>query len=233
MDDELDHLGLYLRENNYSMYASRLVQSEITPPRFYGYRKPIDEYYDAVFRGKEATLPGQKMPTRLAEIIKFLGTSSLRRRSEIVSFLLDSSGDYRETIADAIEQQLHDNAVLGRMKPISTYGNRAFTLFTWSPPVPRDAVFAREHTMAALAAVGDPNRLLLELEYTAQDTVTAVHWQRISLLVLSDNEVARIQAKAAELRARRLQDARQYGKIRRNDPCPCGSGRKYKRCCRP
>ena len=87
--------------------------------------------------------------------------------------------------------------------------------------------------MAGLAAVGETNCLLLELEYTAQDTVTAVHWQRISLSVLSDNEVARIQAKAPELRARRLQAARQHGKIRRNDPCPCGSGRKYKRCCRP
>ena len=233
VDAELDHFGLYLRENNYSMYASRLVQSETTPPRFDGYQKPLDEYYDAVFRGEEATLPRQKMPPRLAEIIKFLGTSSLRCRSEIVSFLLDASGEHRETIANAIEQQLHDNAALGRVKPISTYGNHAFTLFTWSPPVPRDAVFAREHTMAALAAVGETSRLLLELEYTTQDTVAAVHWRCLSLSGLSDNEVARIQGKATELRARRLQDARQRGKIRRNDPCPCGSGRKYKRCCRP
>ncbi|MFN5684903.1 SEC-C metal-binding domain-containing protein, partial [Bradyrhizobium sp.] len=22
-----------------------------------------------------------------------------------------------------------------------------------------------------------------------------------------------------------------FGKIGRNDPCPCGSGKKYKRCC--
>ncbi len=233
VDDELDHLGLYLQENNYSMYASKLMQSATTPPRFYGYRKPIDEYYDAVFRGEEVTLPRQKMPARLTEIIKFLGTSSLRGRSEIVSFLLDASGERRETIANAIEQQLHENAALGRAKPRSAYGDHAFTLFTWSPPVPRDAVFAREHTMAALAAASETSQLLLELEYTAQDTVGAVHWRRISLSGLSVNKVARIQAKGSELRARRLQGARKRGKIRRNDPCPCGSGRKYKRCCRP
>ena len=27
------------------------------------------------------------------------------------------------------------------------------------------------------------------------------------------------------------QKVREYPKIRRNDPCPCGSGKKYKQCC--
>ena len=233
VDDELDHLGLYLHENNYSMYVSNLVQSESAHLTFDGYRTPIDEYYSAVFRGEEATLPKQEMPARLSEIIEFLGTSTLCGRSEIVSFLLDSSGDYRETIANAIKQQLHDNATLGRLKPISTYGDHAFTLFTWSPPVPRDAVFAREHTMAVLAAAGEKSRLLLELEYSDQDTVEAVYWRRLSLAALPDAEVARIQARATALRVRRVAAARKRGKIERNDPCPCGSGRKYKRCCRP
>ena len=78
VNDELDHLGLYLRENNYSMYASNLTQSKPTHLSFDGYRKPIDEYYSAVFRGEPATLPRQEMPARLAEIITFLGASSLR-----------------------------------------------------------------------------------------------------------------------------------------------------------
>ena len=233
VNDELDHFGLYLRENNYSMYAANLVQSESTHLTFDGYRTPIDEYYSAVFRGEEAAPPRQKIAARLAEIIKYLGTSSLRGRSQTVSFLLDMSGAYRETIANAIEQQLRDNAALGRVKPLSTYGNHAFTLFTWSPPVSRDAVFAREHTMAVLAAAGETSRLLLELEYSDQDTVTAVHWRRLSLTDLPHAEVARIQTKAAALRVQRVAAARKRGKIGPNDPCPCGSGRKYKRCCRP
>ena len=233
VNDELDHLGLYLRENNYSMYAANLVQSDSTRFTCEGYRTPIDEYYNAVIRGEETTLPKQEMPTRLAEIIKFLGTSSLRGRSEIVSFLLDSSGDYRKIITNAIEQQLFDNAALGRVRPISTYGNHAFTLFTWSPPVARDAIFAREHTMAVLAAAGETSRVLLELEFSDQDTVAAVHWRRLNLAGLSDAEVARIQAKGAALCAQRVAAARKRGKIGRNDPCPCGSGKKYKRCCRP
>ena len=155
VNDELDHLGLYLRENNYSMYASNLTQSKPTHLSFDGYRKPIDEYYSAVFRGEPATLPRQEMPARLAEIITFLGASSLRGRSGIVSFLLDSSGTFRKTIANAIDQQLLDNATLRRAKPLSTYGNQAFTLFTWSPAVPRDALFAREHEGCVGSSGGD------------------------------------------------------------------------------
>lgn len=233
VNDEIDHLGLYLRENNYSMQASDLAQAESTPPAFVGYGEPIDEYFAAVFCGEEAALPRQAMPPRLAEIIKFLGTSTIRGRSEIVSFLLNANSDTRKNISDQIEQQLHDNTALGRSKPVSTYGNHAFTLVTWSSPVSRDAVLAREHTLIVIAASGETSRLLLELEYSDQETLTAVHWQRLSLAHLADTEVARIQAKAAALLVQRVAAAQEQGKIGRNSPCPCGSGKKYKRCCRP
>jgi len=70
--------------------------------------------------------------------------------------------------------------------------------------VPRDALFAREHTMAVLAAAGETNRLLLELEYSDQDTVVGVHWRRLSLAGIADTEVARVQAKGVALRAQRV-----------------------------
>ena len=230
VDDELDHLGLYLRENNYSMYASDLMRSQPGRLAFEGYRTPIDEYYGAIVRRQSAPLPRQDMPTRLAEIIEFLGRSHLRGRSEIVAFLLDSSGAVRKKIAKTIELQLRDNTLLGRVKPASTYGSHAFTLFTWSAAVRRDLILAREHTMAVLAAVGETERPLLELEYSNEATVTAVHWGWVSLAGLTDVETARIRRKAATLRGQRLAEGLARG-IGRNDRCPCGSGRKYKRCC--
>lgn len=44
-----------------------------------------------------------------------------------------------------------------------------------------------------------------------------------------------ILKKIAQLRASRppATTPTRHGKIGRNDPCPCGSGRKYKRCCGP
>jgi preprotein translocase subunit SecA len=233
VNDELDHLGLYLRENNYSMYASKLTQSKPTHLQFDGYRKPIDEYYSAVFRGEKASLPRQDMPARLADVISFLGHSTLPRRSEIASFLLDANGSYRKRIGAAIDQQLRDNIALRRVKPMSAHGDLALTLFTWSPAVPRDAGFALEHTMGVLAAAGETSRPLLELEYSEQDTLVGVYWRRVSLNGLTEAEIARAQARGVALRAQRLTAAHERGKIGPNDRCPCGSGKKYKKCCRP
>ncbi len=232
VNDELDHLGLYLRENNYSLYAANLAQSKPTRLTFEGYRSPIDEYYSAAFRGEAAILPKQDMPSPLAKVIEFLGTSSAQNRAEIVSFLLDASGMYRKIIANAIEVQLHDNAVAGRVRPMSARGNHALTLFVWSPEVPRDSAFAQEHTMTVLAAAGETSRPLLELEYSGPDTLKADHWRRLTLAGTSDVDVTRFQANATALRAQRVAAARMKGKIGVNDQCPCGSGKKYKRCCR-
>jgi hypothetical protein len=52
VNDELDHLGLYLRENNYSMYVSNLMQSEPARLMFTGYQTPIDEYYSKSFAAR-------------------------------------------------------------------------------------------------------------------------------------------------------------------------------------
>nr|WP_244558449.1 SEC-C metal-binding domain-containing protein [Tardiphaga sp. OK246] len=47
---------------------------------------------------------------------------------------------------------------------------------------------------------------------------------------LANEELEHIKAASLSLRRRRINDARAKGKIGRNEPCPCGSGKKYKRC---
>ena len=42
---------------------------------------------------------------------------------------------------------------------------------------------------------------------------------------------AEAEVEAAPLRPKPAPFVRQMGKIGRNDPCPCGSGKKYKHCC--
>ena len=39
------------------------------------------------------------------------------------------------------------------------------------------------------------------------------------------------QAKAGEGEVKKAKTVRSGGKVGRNDPCPCGSGKKYKKCC--
>jgi preprotein translocase subunit SecA len=231
LNDEMDHFGLYITKNNYSQYAAELVGGQPTTLNLVGYSTPVDKYYDAVVRGAAPILPKQKMPQRLAEIVDFLANAVMPRRSELASFLLDAGADFRAELAAAIDQQLRVNLELRRPRPLSIYGEMRLTLYTWSPAAPREAATAVEHTRVVMLAAGEDSRPLIELEYTAEGVLTDVHWQRVKLVGLSSPELDRLRAKGAALREQRVSAARRRGKIGPNERCPCGSGRKYKKCC--
>lgn len=61
---------------------------------------------------------------------------------------------------------------------------------------------------------------------------TMPRFKSLANRIVKDREIASEQdriAKAKELKMRQLQASSQ--KVGRNDPCPCGSGKKYKKCC--
>lgn len=47
---------------------------------------------------------------------------------------------------------------------------------------------------------------------------------------LNPDQMKKLQAMLAQYH-KPVQQVRKFGKIGRNDPCPCGSGNKYKNCC--
>jgi hypothetical protein len=230
LDDELDHLGLYLSDNNYSLSAAKLAAGRPSKITFNGYRTPIDKYYETVLHGEPAVPPSQQMPEKLAEIVRFLSTSGINGSSEPASFLLDANGEYRAQLAAGIDEQLRGHHDLGRPLPLSTYGDLSLTLFAWSPLVRREAAFAVEHTQVVMAANDENSRPLLELEYAADGTLCGVHWQHIGLSDLSAAELERLSEAGSSLRGRRVAKVEAMRKIGRNEKCPCGSGKKYKQC---
>lgn len=230
LNDEMDHLGLYLSTNNYAQYASEIAVGGPSRINFSGYRKRIDEYYNRILEGKTATIPKQDMPPRLAEIIALLGLSQMPNRSAAASFLLDSDGNFRVKLAEIIESQLSDNQALRRTRFLSFYDEMPFNLFCWSPRAPRQEAVAFEHVQTVMAANSEASRPLLELEYTAAGVLEAVHWQRVEIAGLSQAKRVQLQAAGRALCERRLSAARMQGKIGANELCPCGSGRKYKKC---
>jgi preprotein translocase subunit SecA len=231
LNDEMDHLGLYLRQNNYSQYAAALVRGgKMAKLNFVGYRDHVDAYYSAIIRGDQPVLPRQEMPPRLAEIVSFLSESNVRGRSELASFLLDASGEFRRDLATSIDGQLRKNRELGRTLPLSTYGDMRLTVFVWSPASPKQAANGVEHTQVVMAANNETARPLVELEYTAEDALSSVHWQQVTLTGLSAPELDRVRAAGVELKKQRVAAVEKERKIGPNERCPCGSGRKYKRC---
>jgi len=73
---------------------------------------------------------------------------------------------------------------------------------------------------------------MIELEYDAENTIVDVHWCHVSLEGLSATERARSEEDGNALRRQRVAAAMRDHKVGVNEPCPCGSGKKFKKCCR-
>ena len=48
---------------------------------------------------------------------------------------------------------------------------------------------------------------------------------------ISNDQMKRFQAMAKAWQEAHTQKVRKFDKVGRNDPCPCGSGKKFKNCC--
>lgn len=229
LNDEMDHFGMYVTENNYTQYAEELSESA-DRMQFDGYTTPVNEYFSAVLAGETVQKPRQKMPQRVAEIVDLLASSNEHGRAELSSFILDGAGDWRDTLASSIETALKENKELKRSRPLSSYGGMEMTQFVWSPDAPRNAEGAIEHARVVMLADNKTNRRLVELEYDEDGKLLGAHLCHVTVAGVSDAEVERLRSKGVALQRRRIANAQAEGKIGRNDQCPCGSGKKWKKC---
>jgi preprotein translocase subunit SecA len=229
LNDEMDHFGMYITENNYTQYAEELSENA-DKMQFDGYTTPVNEYFNAVLVGDAPPKPRQKMSCRIAEIVDLLGASNAPHRAELSSYILDGAGDWRDTFASSIENALKENKELKRSRPLSSYGGMEITQFVWSPDAPRNAEGAIEHTRVVMLADNKVDRRLVELEYDKDGKLFGAHLRHVTLAGVSGAEIERLRAKGVALQQRRIANAQAKGKIGRNDQCPCGSGKKWKKC---
>jgi preprotein translocase subunit SecA len=229
LNDEMDHFGMYITENNYTQYAEELSENA-DKMQFDGYTTPVNEYFSAVLVGDSPPKPRQKMPRRIAEIVDLLGTSNEPHRAELSSYILDGAGDWRDTFASSIENALKENKELKRSRPLSSYGGMEWTQFVWSPDAPRNAEVAVEHTRVVMLADNKAVRRLVEFEYDKDGKLFGAHLRHVTLAGVPDAEVELLRAKGVALQQQRIASAQAKGKIGRNDQCPCGSGKKWKKC---
>ena len=229
-DDELDHLGMYLKYNNYVSYANSLKDTPETRINFHGYRLDVDNYFSDKLNYPELASPLiQKMPVRLMEIIKVLSTNQQKGRTRISSFLLDCAKKCRKTIIDNIDLVLVKQKETQCPFPLSLYGDVKLTVFCWQESCfSRNEKFVLEHSRSAMLAVNDPTRLVIELFYSDELILEKVEWSDISMDEIPSLELDRLKELANNLKKSRNQKT---GKLGRNDPCSCGSGKKYKKCC--
>lgn len=234
-DDELDHLGLYLKHNHYSTYAREMKGESIARINFIGYRSSVDRFFGERMHDPSAPCPlKQDIPARILEIVEFLSHCGKHGRAEVAAYLLDLDTEGREAVSKNIDDELLRQPTTKLAKPLSMHGRGVdLTVFCWTDSyAARRADLALDHARTVSLVNEDRQRLLLELSYTDAGILRDVDWHRVDLAGIPLIELPKLRANANELRRKRIANATPAkGKIQRNDRCPCGSGKKYKRCC--
>jgi hypothetical protein len=234
LEDELDHLGMYFEHNHYATYANDMRGDERnTRLTFAGYRDKIDRFFQGRLSDPSLVCDlGQNVPQRIAEMVSLLASKpAAGGRARLASAIMDWGGDRRDRVAAWIDQELATHPTSRRPQPVSVIGDDPATAYCWSPLVPRNAAAALEQARAVLLLHGDEKRLLLELTYDAQLSLYDVAWTWITRDSIPEAERPRLETEANDLRRARVARALQAGAIGRNDQCPCGSRKKFKKCC--
>jgi hypothetical protein len=235
LNDELDHLGLYLEHNNYAMHADEIHNTYATGTFiFNGYRSEIDRFLSTVAQERSyPATPTQKMPSRLREAIDFLDNSDLPLRALIASYLLDLGGDWREQLFNWVEDEINIIPARGRCVPVSTHGETRLTIFVGiSGQTQLNRDLALRHAKTVMVGVQEIDRTILLLHYSEKGILNHLDYTLLNAKEISPDELENFKIAAEQLKEKRIIQSRiQLGKIGRNEPCPCGSGKKYKRCC--
>lgn len=229
--DEMDHLGLYLDRNAYA--STPLNKSGANKIFYHGFSSKIDEYYAKKLEDKNTLCPlKQDMPKRLDEIINALARNKKLGRRKAASALLDCGGEWRDNIASSIDQVLVRQRERGIIQPIATLGETKINIVCWDPSISETINgFARDHCYATMLIAEESERTLFELFFNVQLELVGIDFEHLRSIDISHDEIERLKLLSAEIKAQRWSKAAQGVKIGRNQLCPCGSGKKYKKCC--
>ncbi len=196
----------------------------------------MDRFFTRKLTEGDVTFEQAKLsPPILAAMVSALSRSQrlgrFRAAERLLGFGADERAQLQEGIVRELEEQRHRRR--RRAKAISTRGSDGVTIFCWRTPwAPRASDLAWEHTCAVAGVHDDRERLLLELTFDEHQQITDIDWRWVDAQAVSGPMREPLRREAEALRSTRIAEARsEVGKIGRNDPCPCGSGRKWKKCC--
>jgi len=233
-NDELEHISLYLTHNRYVDLADSLHPADKVSPT--GFLKQIDQYYhDLMIDPGSAKKPSQKLPSRMREVLDFLEDSELQGRAKVATYLLDMSGENRRSFSAGIEEAIRRQKVKERLIPFSFFGETKITVFCCIEgiAVPPDE-WKRDYVLAFLLRSNDKERLSLSLFLDVDAKLIKLEYEFLSATDMPSNrmqEIKALSAKQANDYVRAYLNETGKKKIGRNEVCPCGSGKKYKKCC--
>lgn len=221
LNDELDHLGLYIEYNDYTMYSSTLESERID---WNGYRSKIDEYYCKKYNSSDAIKPKQNLPARIIEIIDFLNKNYqyYNNSIDIACMILDLSFDTKEELNARIEFLIRSKDE----KILFMKGEEINYSFIVKTEKFLDMKEIDKHIYATMIPTREKSRSLFIMEYKFGNLIN-LKYKEYFLSDLSQDEYKDCNKLKDIIIGKRISK----NKVGRNDPCPCGSGKKYKKCC--
>ena len=141
------------------------------------------------------------------------------------------SGDARNELAQMIDEAINRTQKRFLPQPFSVIGEAKISGYCHLPELSFGSSFnIKEHILANMFLLNESERLLLELHFD-----TDLQLKNVGYCFLISEDIDKygrgiIEDAAKKLAHQRIEKAREKQKIGRNDPCPCGSGKKYKNC---
>jgi len=190
-----------------------------------GFSQPIDEYYLSIDGSLEKEIPKPSFlnKCKTKKIVKKIETTNKENSTILSKFLMSYDEQHQLEIDKQVSNILNKQRKNFSMSLNSE--NKGFTFIHDSYENKKDMEFyckvmSYEHKINNWFLIFvdglTPDNLKLDFKYFYFDN--------------KYDEV--LEKEVCELRGRRLlQTATIVKKVGRNEPCPCGSGKKYKKCC--
>ena len=88
-----------------------------------------------------------------------------------------------------------------------------------------------DYAASILLANGEKDRMMLSFRFDANYVLQSVNARSIDIDQIPPSRIDELKSRGEQMGDFRVvKYKREHGKIGRNQPCPCGSGRKYKKC---
>jgi hypothetical protein len=233
--DELDHIGLYFQFNRYVTQAEDMLSNNsMESIGWDGYRKDIDIYYSELFSGEEnVVVPKQDYGPILGNIIEITSSKIKRGYTRAISILLDCDGLLRNELEKKILEVLNKQDNVKRPIPLNLPGTNRIIFFCRQQHFEYpDNVWMQEYFYKQLLISQLQEGLGIILDFNDHD-LEDVDFFWINSNNIPDSFKEKFASESPEIFQRMKQNYLvQTGskKVGRNDPCPCGSGKKYKWC---
>jgi hypothetical protein len=233
MRDELDHLGMYISHNMYSITASEFPAEHLV--NWHGFRKDLDDYFCKLYHPElNPTKPLQDIPFEITEIINLLEQEIDDKKIDLAHFLLNMSSEAKNDFCKAIHHMLRRQSEIGRMLVTSAFGEIKYCLFVATPGIKVMSTPERQdYIWSAILSDESKPIMWIDLDYDKDGNLLGAKGKQCSYSSIPSGEIERLKELGIDYTKSRIESFRRqnHRMVGRNDPCPCGSGKKYKKCC--